>query len=68
MEIGESHAYGSHDFRRGAAKDVLDKEGLQAMIQAGDWHSPAMQHYVSTSEIEEKLLWDTVLQWSEDEA
>ena len=47
-EVGE---FTSHCFRRGAAVDVLEKHGLKAMLQLGEWKTPrAAEPYSSADE------------------
>ena len=48
--------YTLHSFRRGAAMDVLEKEGLAAMLFAGEWRSAAAFAYPAREEAEARLL------------
>ena len=51
LEVPGAETYTSHCFRRGAAVDVLERHGLQAMLRFGQWRSPgAATPYASQDE------------------
>ena len=53
----EARAYGTHDLRRGHARD-LQRHGasLYEILMAGEWRSPAFMHYLDTNALEADLV------------
>ena len=48
---------GSHAFRRGMARDILDAGGsLAALLKAGDWRSAAFIAYLRENQAEETAV------------
>ena len=70
----EAHLHGTHDFRRGHARDILQRGGTLAdILQAGEWRSAAFLSYLSKEELADAaaddahLLSDALDDPSEDE-
>ena len=60
--------YTSHSLRRGAAVDILEQHGLQAMLAHGDWASPqAASHYATFDEMDRHALGRLAADLSEDD-
>ena len=50
LEVPAAASSASHCFRRGAAADVLEEHGLQAMLDFGQWSSPQAAEPYATSD------------------
>ena len=52
----------THVSRRGAAADILHRQGLQAMLQQGDWKSARGAHpYTPKDEIDEIQMGEVLI-------
>ena len=64
----EASQYTSHSLRQGVAADILERHGLQAMLEYGQWATPqAASHYTSWDEIDRQTLGQIAADLSEDE-
>lgn len=57
LKVKDSHAYGTHDFRRGHALD-LERSGapLWQILAAGEWRSPAYLRYLDLNLIDRDVV------------
>ena len=62
LEIVSPQLYGTHDFRRGHAKD-LQKSGvpLAKILAAGQWRSAAFMHYLDELDLEQDVVLEAAL-------
>ena len=68
LQVPDATAYTSHCFRRGAAVDILEAQGLQAMLSFGQWRSPvSAAPYASFDEQCAQALGAAVVDVSDDE-
>ena len=68
-EVGEPEAmhFASHDWRRGSAFDVLQNEGMHAMMVLGGWNGRAAFHYVPRDAMEDHLVAEALIGGSDSE-
>ena len=68
LRVPDASGFTSHCFRRGAAIDVLEAQGLQAMLSFGQWSSPAAAAPYATSDEQcAQALGTAVAEVSDDE-
>lgn len=68
LHTPNASAFTSHCFRRGAAVDILETQGLQAMLSFGQWSSPvAAAPYASFDEQCAQALGTALIDVSDDE-
>ena len=68
--IGTSDAihYNLHDFRRGHAQDLVESGcGLQQILGAGEWMSPAFMRYLDTVKIDKEAAVQAHIEESDSE-
>jgi len=63
----EAQRVGSHAFRHGAAKDLLEEAGLQTAMVRGGWRSAGIFHYTPRSEVEAHTMAEVWENLSDDE-
>ena len=60
--------YTSHAFRRSVAADILESQGLPAMLQYGQWQSVrSAMHYASSDEMDRQAVGNLTAEASEDD-
>ena len=70
MDFKVSHAtsYGTHDIRRGHAKDLqMSGASLAEILAAGQWRSPAFMKYLDQSELEQGVALEAAVESDDDE-
>ena len=61
--------YTSHSLRRGAAIDILEQHGLQAMLAYGDWATPqSASHYATFDEMDRHAVGLMAVDLSDEDA
>ena len=64
----DSERLGSHSFRRGMARDIIDAGGsLAALLQAGQWRSSAFALYLRENQCEESAIANMIIDHSDSE-
>ena len=67
--IPSAKILGTHVFRRGMARDILDSRGnLATLLHAGDWRSSAFAAYLRQNQLEERAVTDLLIDHSDSEA
>ena len=57
LDVADAGSYSLHDFRRGHAQDLAVAGGdLRAILEAGEWSSPAFLKYLNVSELERQVV------------
>ena len=64
----EANLVGSHAFRHGAARDILQTSGLKETMKRGGWRGKGILHYTPRSEIECRLMSELWEGLSDDES
>ena len=65
LAVPQAASYGTHDFRRGHAQDIVQDGGtLAQVLAAGQWKSAAFMSYIKEAELERvSLLVDLCIAW-----
>ena len=64
----EAGNIGSHAFRHGAARDILESSGLRDTMSRGGWQGDGVFHYVPRTEVEAQALAEVWEGLSEEES
>ena len=60
--------YGTHDIRRGHAKDLqMSGAPLAEILAAGQWRSPAFMKYFDQNELEQGVALEAAVESDDDE-
>ena len=64
----DAHRLGSHAFRRGMARDIIDKGGSLAMLmRAGEWRSSAYIAYLREHQAEDACVANLLIDHSDSD-
>ena len=68
-QVNDAQAYGSHAFRRGAARDLwASSRSVAAALAAGEWSSGAFLKYLKSEVIDDEMVINAVCSAEDDEA
>ena len=68
LEVPDAAVYGTHDLRRGHAKDLqVNGAQLCEILHAGQWKSPAFMEYLDLNQLEHDAVLEAHLAESSDE-
>ena len=66
--ISENARFGTHAFRRGMARDIVDHGGsLATLMEAGGWTSAAYKAYLRNAQIEDVSVTNTLIMLSDSD-
>ena len=68
LRVPQAEFFTSHCFRRGAGVDILEAHGLKAMLEFGQWKTPAAaEAYASADEQAAHAMGTALAEFSEEE-
>jgi hypothetical protein len=68
LKVPHAVSYGTHDIRRGHAKDLqMSGASLAETLAAGQWRSPAFMKYLDQSELEQGVALEAAVESDDDE-
>ena len=68
LGVPQPHAYSSHDFRRGCARDILQTAGPAAMLKNSGWKTMSSAlHYVSQDDVDRSIVASALIDNSDED-
>ena len=69
LGVPAAKSFGTHDFRRGHAQDMLSAGSTLAQIlSAGHWKSSAFLRYIDQAELEQEVAFEVAIGDGEEDA